>query len=74
MALDPLTRYWDIDTSSLLFMIMIDNCSDILFQAIVDVLSNILEESNLDGWRDLQMVGQQMNILSSVTLNISGCS
>ena len=25
-------------------------------QAIVDVLSNILEESNVNGWRDLQVV------------------
>ena len=25
-------------------------------QAIVDVLSNTLEESNVNGWRDLQVV------------------
>ena len=27
-----------------------------LLQAIADVLSNTLEETNLNGWRDLQMV------------------
>ena len=27
-----------------------------MLQAVADVLSNTLEETNLNGWRDLQMV------------------
>ena len=37
--------------------IMMINCyTSVSLQAIVDVLSNALEETNLNGWRDLQMV------------------
>lgn len=50
-------------------MILLVYCSCLMtvsfkrFQAIVDVLNNILEETNLDGWRDLQNVGHHISNL-----------
>ena len=37
-------------------ILILINGLKLLLQAIVDVLSNTLEETNLNGWRDLQEV------------------
>jgi len=47
------------------------------FQAIVDVLNNILEETNLDGWKDLQNVSHHisnLDLTNACCLALAGCN